>query len=109
MSLFDQRRLVTALQKAGILDFDEDLDDKSAMRTIGSIAERAYVPKQHLRDRDDKRLFHEDLPAMTERDLWIENERARFVMAWAECRQGWVWERMQAIQKEQQRRRNDGG
>jgi hypothetical protein len=109
MSLFDQRRLVMALQKAGVLEFDEDLDDKAAMRTIGSIAERAFVPKQHLTERDDLRLAHEDLPSLTERELWTESEKARFIAAWADSRNDWVWDRLQAIQKEQQRRRNNGG
>jgi len=109
MSLFDQRRLVTALQKAGILDLDEDLDDKAAMRTIGSIAERALVPKQHLSDRDDKRLAHEDLASLTDRELWVESERAHFVAAWADSRNDWLWERMQAIHKEQQSRHKNGG
>jgi hypothetical protein len=108
MSVLAQRRVIDFLQDAGFFGPDERPDAGVIMGGVGALAERAYMPVQHLNEREDKRLLHQDLAEMGDRGLWREMERARFVAAWGDDRTGWVWERIQAIQTEQAKRKTNG-
>ena len=104
MSTLKQRKALDLLERLGLVG-DDDLPDAGlAMQYVGSLAERAFMPRQHLNEHEDLRLAHRDLTAMSRRDLWRERQRAEFVAAWGDDRTGWVWERLEALKAEEQRR-----
>jgi hypothetical protein len=105
MSVLAQRRVMSALESAGIINDTRDFDPVAVMEALGAVAERAVMPRQHLNEREDRRLAHADLPSMSDRDLWREEERIKFVAAWGDDRTGWIWERINAIGAERKRRK----
>jgi hypothetical protein len=106
MSTLKQRRFLDLMERLGLVGDDQLPNATLGMDYLGAMAERAFMPRQHLNEHEDRRLAHQDLEEMTRRDLWCERQRAEFVVAWGDDRTGWVWERLEALRVEEQRRGN---
>jgi hypothetical protein len=92
------------MERLGLIGDDQLPNATLGMEYLGAMAERAFMPRQHLNEHEDLRLGHKDLKELTRRDIWRERQRAEFVAAWGDDRTGWVWERLEAIATEERRR-----
>jgi len=70
----------------------------SALRVV-------FVPDSFASIEAARRYAHEDLPRLSERQLWQELERARFLLAWLDDPDPWLSERFKAVEAEQRRRK----
>ena len=62
-----------------------------------------YRPRQDT-DRRFARSLNEDIPGLSDAELWRETEKAKFLAVWHEDRAGWLANRYAALEAERVRR-----
>lgn len=84
--------------------------DPQAMTAIRLFSELAdsFMPRAERSDTQARRFVHADLADLGDEALWVEQERARFLLAWlmeTDPRRAWIAERFKVLAAEEARRR----
>jgi hypothetical protein len=103
---------------SAILDFlptggPPRMDSTSAREIVATILkamEVSFLPQPASTLENHARCYHQDLPGLSDQQLWQELSRAGFLLAWSERDQWhlWVLERSTRCQQELQRRQRGG-
>lgn len=73
---------------------------RQVMELFTECAKGVFMPQQFASVEQWERCHHQDLERLTDKQLWCEVERAKWLMVWHEDAGEWVEERLHICQAE---------
>jgi hypothetical protein len=72
------------------------------------VSDYAYeIPRQNTSAEQAEKYAHADLSKLSEVELWREEKRLEFVLAWEDRAHPWLWERLSRVKGERAKRQKE--